>query len=185
MDPQPLLSERFMDMIKDFFNAFLPYPRLTQSQKEVFRSFFRNVLKHAPPDSLTTIQKEALRALMDSLLDFVPGGEDSENVSGEASSNDVAILYPPTVKLICPKCQHDIQLPPANRQWYRISVGKRIGWVRGWEFVVPLVMGVSSDGYQYFENEESARSSFASHFSTHKVEIIRDEGPATYTPLSD
>ncbi|KAK1234302.1 hypothetical protein PQX77_002499 [Marasmius sp. AFHP31] len=66
----------------------------------------------------------------------------------------------PADVLTCPHCYQPVILSASDGHWYAIWVGRRVGWIRGWDHMDRLTRGVSGQAMRYCISEEAARSLF-------------------------
>ncbi|KAK1233917.1 hypothetical protein PQX77_002901 [Marasmius sp. AFHP31] len=72
----------------------------------------------------------------------------------------------PADALLCPHCHQPVILSGSDDRWYAIWVGRRVGWIRGWDRMDCLTQGVSGQAMRYCISEEAARSLFIEKQST-------------------
>ncbi|KAK7020634.1 hypothetical protein VNI00_017672, partial [Paramarasmius palmivorus] len=73
--------------------------------------------------------------------------------------NPGAQPHGPTTSITC-ACGRVLTLPTPEDRWYAVTVGLRIGFVKGWENVKSLVLHVSGNKYYSCDTKEAARKVF-------------------------
>ncbi|KAK7037321.1 hypothetical protein VNI00_011312 [Paramarasmius palmivorus] len=97
--------------------------------------------------------------------------------------NPSAHPHGPTTSITCP-CGRVLSLPTPEDRWYAVTVGLRIGFVKGWETVKTLVLHVSGNKYYSCESKAAARKVFLYALASGNVGVSNAvERPVVYSPL--
>ncbi|KAK7021856.1 hypothetical protein VNI00_017203 [Paramarasmius palmivorus] len=97
--------------------------------------------------------------------------------------NPNAQPHGPTTSITCP-CGRVLTLPTPEDRWYAVTVGLRIGFVKGWENVKSLVLHVSGNKYYSCDSKESARKVFLLAMASGNVGVSNSvDRPVVYSPV--
>ncbi|KAK7032211.1 hypothetical protein VNI00_013385 [Paramarasmius palmivorus] len=100
--------------------------------------------------------------------------------------NALAVRAPPTMSVVCPRCNFQVTLPPPEERWYCVSAGLRVGWVKNWDIVKNLVLHVSSNKYASYSSKEDARKAFIAALVSDNVQIVGSVDKAVeYDPIAE
>ncbi|KAJ8090816.1 hypothetical protein PM082_024729 [Marasmius tenuissimus] len=91
----------------------------------------------------------------------------SQNIGAVASSNHVNAL-------VCPHCPGEVPLADAERRWYAVWRGRRIGWVRGSDNLNDITRGVSGAGFKFCASMEVAKAVFLEKQASKRTSVVND-----------
>ncbi|KAK7020662.1 hypothetical protein VNI00_009266 [Paramarasmius palmivorus] len=98
--------------------------------------------------------------------------------------NAAAVRAPPTLSVVCPRCDLPVNLPPPEDRWYCVSAGLRVGWVKTWNTVKSLVLHVSGNKYTSYATKEDARKAFVAALIGGTVQVLGSTDRALeYDPI--
>ncbi|KAJ8088027.1 hypothetical protein AAF712_015823 [Marasmius tenuissimus] len=98
----------------------------------------------------------------------------SQQIGTVASSNHVN-------SLVCPHCRGEVPLAEAERRWYAVWRGRRIGWVRGSDNLTDITRGVSGAGFKFCANLEAAKAIFLEKQAAKRTSIVTDGVDVSFT----
>ncbi|KAK7049490.1 hypothetical protein VNI00_005521 [Paramarasmius palmivorus] len=99
-------------------------------------------------------------------------------------TNAAAIRAPPTLSVVCPRCDLQISLPLPEDRWYCVVAGLRVGWVKNWDNVKTLVLHISANKYASYGSREDARKAFVAALVAGSVQILGvSDGAVEYDPV--
>ncbi|KAK7027417.1 hypothetical protein VNI00_015253 [Paramarasmius palmivorus] len=97
--------------------------------------------------------------------------------------NPNAQPHAPTTAITC-ACGRVLTLPTPEDRWYAVTVGLRIGFVKGWDTVKSLVLHVSGNKYYSCESKAAARKVFLFALAAGNVGVSNMiDRPVAYTPV--
>ncbi|KAK7020595.1 hypothetical protein VNI00_017724 [Paramarasmius palmivorus] len=99
-------------------------------------------------------------------------------------TNATAIRAPPTLSVVCPRCDLEFSLPPPEDKWYCVVAGLRVGWVKNWDNVKSLVSDISANDYASYGSREEARKAFVTALVAGSVQILGvSDSAVEYDPV--
>ncbi|KAK7434069.1 hypothetical protein VKT23_020395 [Stygiomarasmius scandens] len=158
------------------------------------------VLAQLPPAMLTLLSRATTRSLDNPNLPQDTAAVDYAEILGDllvvlggsavlANTANTSTLFTPASTaqpiqaLICRNCNTPFQLPPPSQRWYSITVGRRIGYVRGWSVQERLTTQVPGAKKRFFLTRDEARAHFLLALQ-HGQTVIVDFNPIIqYLPV--
>ncbi|KAK7443175.1 hypothetical protein VKT23_015773 [Stygiomarasmius scandens] len=84
--------------------------------------------------------------------------------------------------LRCNICRNPIEIPAQNCIWYSITVGRKVGYVRGWYIQFVLTKDLVAPQKTLHETREEAQSAFFRALETGAVQVVNPDS-TVYPPL--